>query len=406
MEVRYQGSQGPGGGATPAPETQLTWPPCDGEASQSAPIWCSQGGVVKLELSARAVPVCPVTDVPSPARRTLVLPEAAVPTPRAGRVPIAGTVLTPTPARTPVPVPTAGTVLAPVPARTPGPVLMPAPALMPDSQPPGAPCPVPATARTPVPPDLPGDSDAVYRRFARQGDAFDYTDAANAVFAAAAMAHETARVAGDARQAARAGAEGRAGGACEAGESGSPTQSVAAVRSTPTAPAEAVKVFCVEGLYLSREGDICTFREFLAASYPALWAWYRATPIADRHVYEMLRDGRPCHLYFDLEFVPAANSRLASPAARDALVDALLDLVDAEAVARWGEALDRSCVVESDSSTRAKWSRHIVARLPGGRAFVDVGAAGRFVMAVLARDEAGVLRVRKGGRGGEGGECR
>ena len=40
----------------------------------------------------------------------------------------------------------------------------------------------------------------------------------------------------------------------------------------------------------------------------------------------MIREARPCHLYFDLEFVPAAN-----PAANgDALVDALLRLVAEE----------------------------------------------------------------------------
>ena len=40
----------------------------------------------------------------------------------------------------------------------------------------------------------------------------------------------------------------------------------------------------------------------------------------------MIREARPCHLYFDLEFVPAVNAGVQG----DALVDALLRLVDAE----------------------------------------------------------------------------
>ena len=38
---------------------------------------------------------------------------------------------------------------------------------------------------------------------------------------------------------------------------------------------------------------------------------------------KVIRDGRPCHLYMDLEYVPAVNP----DAGGDALVDALLALV-------------------------------------------------------------------------------
>ena len=40
----------------------------------------------------------------------------------------------------------------------------------------------------------------------------------------------------------------------------------------------------------------------------------------------MVREGRPCHLYFDLEYVPEANPG----ADGDALVDALLRHVAAQ----------------------------------------------------------------------------
>ena len=40
----------------------------------------------------------------------------------------------------------------------------------------------------------------------------------------------------------------------------------------------------------------------------------------------MIREARPCHLYFDLEFVPSVNAGVQG----DALADALLRLVAAE----------------------------------------------------------------------------
>ena len=48
--------------------------------------------------------------------------------------------------------------------------------------------------------------------------------------------------------------------------------------------------------------------------------------------------------------------------------------------------LDRAGVVELDSSTPAKWSRHLVVRLPG-HAFADNGHMGRFVEALLDAPE-------------------
>lgn len=41
---------------------------------------------------------------------------------------------------------------------------------------------------------------------------------------------------------------------------------------------------------------------------------------------QVIREARPCHLYFDLEFVPAVNPGTCG----DAFVDALLRLVAAE----------------------------------------------------------------------------
>lgn len=41
-------------------------------------------------------------------------------------------------------------------------------------------------------------------------------------------------------------------------------------------------------------------RRFLVASLDAFWASYSATAAGQRHVYEIIREGVPCRLYFDL----------------------------------------------------------------------------------------------------------
>lgn len=53
---------------------------------------------------------------------------------------------------------------------------------------------------------------------------------------------------------------------------------------------------------------------------------------------------------------------------------------------RWGIELDKTQLVELDSSTPAKWSRHLIVRL-AGCAFHNNGHMGRFVEALLYAPE-------------------
>ena len=211
-------------------------------------------------------------------------------------------------------------------------------------------------------PPLPSDPDGAVAAFKAQASAADWADAANA------------RLAGDATPAA-------------AGPPGPPASTAA------LAVAEPVKLWCEE---VPNELG-ASYRQFLAASFSALWRRSRYACVAlapDRHLYEVLREGRPTHLYFDLEFVPAANPGVDG----DGLVDALVDLLAADMRARWGLTLNPADhVLEADSSTPDKWSRHLAVRLPDGAAFRDGQAVGRYVSEVLSHAAAGRLRVRKKG---------
>jgi hypothetical protein len=125
-------------------------------------------------------------------------------------------------------------------------------------------------------------------------------------------------------------------------------------------------------------------RRFLTTSYAELWRRYAALPPAARHYYEIIRERRPCHFYLDLEFAAAANPGRDGPAA----VDAVLAAVRAALLELAGFELADDDLLELDSSTPEKFSRHVIARLPGGRAFASNADAGALAAAAAARVRA------------------
>ncbi|KAL4448454.1 hypothetical protein ABPG75_005673 [Micractinium tetrahymenae] len=151
-------------------------------------------------------------------------------------------------------------------------------------------------------------------------------------------------------------------------------------------------VFSVE---VSTEGK----RKFIATSRELFWKRYRDMLPQHRHHYEIIRQGRPCHLYFDLEFATADNPGLDGEAATDAVVA----LVGEQLRGSFQLDLQPGWVLELDSSTEAKFSRHLVVRIPGA-AFASSAHAGAFVLQLCAaakeqRGEdprAALLIVKKG----------
>eukprot|EP00927_Polykrikos_kofoidii_P061207 TRINITY_DN56073_c0_g1_i1.p1 TRINITY_DN56073_c0_g1~~TRINITY_DN56073_c0_g1_i1.p1 ORF type:complete len:857 (+),score=139.13 TRINITY_DN56073_c0_g1_i1:85-2655(+) len=92
--------------------------------------------------------------------------------------------------------------------------------------------------------------------------------------------------------------------------------------------------------------------------------------LAPRHFYEILVDGRPCWLYFDIEF-----SRIANPGADvGAVTEAFRSTLSSFCVERLGAPLDASSLVEMDSTTAEKYSRHVVAKRLQLRVGCDAGS--------------------------------
>ncbi|KAL2613796.1 hypothetical protein R1flu_025488 [Riccia fluitans] len=121
-------------------------------------------------------------------------------------------------------------------------------------------------------------------------------------------------------------------------------------------------------------------RRFLATTYTEFWQRYRTMLPEHRHHYEIIQEGKPCHLYFDLEFNRKANPESDG----EAKVDILLSLVQTIFLEIYALEYDHSWAIELDSSTKDKFSRHVIIRVPGA-AFRDNSNVGLFVGEICRR---------------------
>ncbi|CAG9461523.1 unnamed protein product [Pedinophyceae sp. YPF-701] len=133
--------------------------------------------------------------------------------------------------------------------------------------------------------------------------------------------------------------------------------------------------FC--GRYLSPAGPAGGPKRPGAASAPP------AAPPPSRHWYEIIRQGRPCHVYLDLEFVPDANPGVDG----EALVARVISAVRGGLQERYNIAVPDDAIVELDSSTPAKFSRHLVVRCASA-AFRNNAHVGAFLQWALSAERA------------------
>ena len=162
--------------------------------------------------------------------------------------------------------------------------------------------------------------------------------------------------------------------------------------------ASGVKLFSVE-----RRGCAGS-RRFLASHMDAMISTcIRAKP-EHRNYYEILREDTPCHLFFDLEF--SRRNGLNAHVDGNLLTAVLLHRIVRALTERFAiEAPHRADVLQLESSTAFKFSRHLVIRLAPpsavavaaaseisvqtgaaiGPMFRDVVTAGRFVQHLVER---------------------
>jgi hypothetical protein len=115
--------------------------------------------------------------------------------------------------------------------------------------------------------------------------------------------------------------------------------------------------------------------------------WRKMDP---KHLYEIIREGVPCRLFFDMEYSIPDNPELARDHnTSDLLLEEFRYELAEELQAEFGSHLQRSLqaadIIDLDSSSDTKFSRHWIVHLPGGYLFPDAVAVGRFVRRLIGR---------------------
>ncbi|KAM3301562.1 DNA-directed primase/polymerase protein isoform X1 [Capsicum chacoense] len=121
-------------------------------------------------------------------------------------------------------------------------------------------------------------------------------------------------------------------------------------------------------------------RRFLVSTYKEFWRRYETMNPKFRHHYEVIQEGLPCHLYFDLEF----NKRENANKNGDEMVDLLIEIIFDAVKEKYCLEGNNDWVVELDSSNEEKFSRHLIIRFPKA-AFKDNSHAGAFVTEICSR---------------------
>lgn len=135
-------------------------------------------------------------------------------------------------------------------------------------------------------------------------------------------------------------------------------------------------------------------RRFIVASPNEFWRRYKAMPPGSRHYYEIIRQGRPCHLYFDLEYELEENSEKDGAA----MVTYIIEEVSKLFLERCAVSMDPDRdVLELDSSTPSKFSRHLIIQIPD-MAFATNIHVGAFVNDLCERSSNSCPLVQKAGR--------
>ncbi|XP_050140860.1 uncharacterized protein LOC126616732 isoform X11 [Malus sylvestris] len=121
-------------------------------------------------------------------------------------------------------------------------------------------------------------------------------------------------------------------------------------------------------------------RRFLVSTYNDFWRRYKNMNPKFRHHYEVIQEGLPCHLYFDLEFSRRDNADRNG----DEMVDLLISAIFEALLEKYSIIGNKEWILELDSSNEAKFSRHLIIRIEK-TAFKDNSHAGAFVTEICSR---------------------
>jgi hypothetical protein len=110
----------------------------------------------------------------------------------------------------------------------------------------------------------------------------------------------------------------------------------------------------------------------------------RKTDRCSRHFYELIREDTPCRLYFDLEYSIPDNPDIPGDELLEELYRELADALQRQ-FPHLSVGFDPTCIVDLDSSTPQKFSRHWIVHLPSRALFKNSLEVGKFVKAFIQR---------------------
>ena len=111
--------------------------------------------------------------------------------------------------------------------------------------------------------------------------------------------------------------------------------------------------------------------------------WGECKP-KDRNYYELIREKTPCRLYFDIEYNRNANPGI-SEEVNELLLEEFISELATELKTRFDLSIGRKHIVDLDSSTAKKFSRHFIFHFPEKELFADAVACGVFVKSFIGR---------------------
>ncbi|EFA80172.1 coiled-coil domain containing protein [Heterostelium album PN500] len=125
----------------------------------------------------------------------------------------------------------------------------------------------------------------------------------------------------------------------------------------------------------SREVSQSGSREFIVSkSYQSFWNEYRLTE--PKNHYELIEENEPCHLYFDIEYQREYNPQLDGRS--DKVMEVLYYYIILELKQQLNIDSEHSDVLELDSSTPIKFSKHLIWHLKQ-HCFKSNEHVGRFI---------------------------
>eukprot|EP00934_Nitzschia_sp_Nitz4_P008016 Nitzschia sp. Nitz4//scaffold183_size43938//30651//32738//NITZ4_007273-RA/size43938-processed-gene-0.7-mRNA-1//1//CDS//3329539623//8006//frame0 len=121
-------------------------------------------------------------------------------------------------------------------------------------------------------------------------------------------------------------------------------------------------------------------RKYLVGHFGRIADWYWRKCV-NKHLYEIITQDTPCRLYLDLEYSKEFNPGVDAAA----LLNEFRDELSLELKTQFDVSLSPNRIIDLDSSTPSKFSRHWILDLDDDGLFLDAPTCGRFMKRLVGR---------------------